>query len=249
MIFRISARPIKRQLKTSRLGRNIIHLNRTASTNLLLKGMTHLPEGAVVIAGEQTQGRGRLGREWVSKKGGIYMSILLKPQMSPETASVITLVAAMAVRRALGVGSIKWPNDIVIGKSKVCGILTEVGEGDSLICGIGVNVSGTITAEHATALREHGITLRKSTIIARILSELEVLYDVFLKDGFGALMDEYNEHLANANKTVRLIRNGEETVAVARGVNENGGLLCEAEDECFTVTSGEVSIRGIYDYI
>ncbi len=249
MIYRISTRPIKKRLKTTRFGCSIIYLNQIASTNLLMKGMTHLPEGAVAIAREQTQGRGRLGREWVSHKGGIYMSILLKPSLSPEASSVVTLVAAMAVRRALAIGKIKWPNDIVIDKEKVCGILTEVGEDNSLICGIGVNVSGAVTVENATTLASHEAKPSRTKLIADILNEFEGLYDIFLADGFGPLMGEYNKYLINADKTVRLVRNGAEIIAVAKAVDKDGALVCETEGERFSVTSGEVSVRGIYGYV
>ena len=138
---------IKKSLNTEFVGQNIFFYDETDTTNERAKANSTEPDGSVFIAEVQTHGKGSRGRGWTSPRGtGIWHSILLKPDISPSEVSQITLVAGLAVCRAVGLGAkIKWPNDIVICGKKICGILTEMSAEidmvNYIVCGIGVNVN------------------------------------------------------------------------------------------------------------
>lgn len=246
---------IEKSLTNQVFGRNIVHMHVCDSTNEAAKRQSDMPHGTLFIADMQTNGKGRSGKSWESEKNcGIYMSLLLKPEMSTVDVSQITLVAAVAICRALEANTqIKWPNDIVIGTKKVCGILTEK-TGDAVICGIGINVNTRAFPEEiwniATSLYiETGKKHNRDYICAKVMNEFEELYDIFRTQGFGAIRDEYASLCTTLDKEVRLIRNNEEITAYAYGISENGELLIETEEGQFFVRSGEVSVRGIYGYV
>lgn len=246
---------IKKSLAEISLGKKIVYRTVCDSTNELAKRNTTMPHGTVFIADSQTNGKGRLGRNWESeKKSGIYMSVLLKPDIPSSKISQITLIAGMAVCNALGYNTkIKWPNDVVIGSRKVCGILTEF-YGKSVICGIGINVN---TKGFPTPLQDKATSLFIETgekhdcdyLCASVLNEFEALYREFLQDGFEAIYERYSNLCINIGKEVRLIRNGFEVIGIAHGISPEGGLIVETEEGVFTVTTGEVSVRGIYGYV
>lgn len=232
----MSPKFVNRHLKTHYLGREILHFKECDSTNRIAKELTS--HGTVVIADSQTAGRGRLGREWQSEKGGIYMSIILTPTESP---AVITLICAVAVRRALGVGEIKWPNDIVADGKKVCGILCERTE-NAVICGIGVNVSNKVSADiPATAITG----LNPSKVVAEILNNLEPL----LECDFAELRQEYESYCININRPVEAIYENHTAKGTAKGVTDTGELIIDTPDGEICVNSGEVSVRGVYGYV
>ncbi len=217
--------------------------------------MSNNPHGTLFIADRQTAGKGRLGRTWESEKSsGIYMSLLLKPQITPENAAQITLIAGMAVCRALGnVSKIKWPNDVVIGTKKVSGILTELSSG-CVICGIGINVN---TKEFSAELCEKATSLFIETnkkqsiekITADVINEFMPLYNKFIKDGFSSLCAEYKSLCVNLGKEVSVIQNNTELRGVASDISPDGGLVVKTDTGEVLITSGEVSVRGIYGYI
>jgi len=242
-------------LTTEKIGRSIKWYNLIDSTNAEAKRNVDLSDGTVFISDTQTNGRGRLGREWESDKGdGIFMSILLKPDMSIEEVSKITLVAGIAVVRAIGMNcGIKWPNDIVIGTKKVCGILTEM-SGGNIICGIGINVNNkTFNGElcdKATSMyiesgKEHG----REDIIVRLLNEFETIYKVFIEKGMKTLIGVYRDLCVTIDKDVTVIYPDRRIDARAVDVNENGELIVEADGERMSLSSGEVSVRGLFGYI
>ncbi len=232
------------------------------------------PHGIVVAAGAQTDGKGRRGRTWDSPPGeAVYMSIGLKPDFSPEKASMLTLVMALAVCRAVedavelaGVNSeeklfeIKWPNDIVCGGKKVCGILTEMractGKIEQVVIGVGINVNCRSFAEEisrtATSLWQvTGTEFACEDLIGRVLEQFEHYYEKFVtKCDMSTIMGEYVEKLVNKGKEVRVLDPHGEYTAVALGINEQGELLVKKEDGTIaSVYAGEVSVRGIYGYV
>lgn len=187
---------IESKIETNWVGRNIIFHKETSSTNIDAKELAEKGEaaGTVVVADMQTAGRGRRGRGWVSPAGkDIYMTVVLRPQCRPEKASVLTLVMALAVLKAVSEQipqkcSIKWPNDIVVNGKKICGILTEMSaELDGIhyvVIGTGINVNQEFLAEEiqetATALRiECGHQINRATLVARTLYYLEKYYAIF----------------------------------------------------------------------
>lgn len=254
---------------TKWIGKDFRYLEITGSTNddcvrFLKEGAEH---GVVVAAGQQMSGKGRRGRSWSSPPGqSVYMSIGLKPDFAPDRASMLTLVMALSVLRALeqvcGTQDvlIKWPNDIVINGRKVCGILTEMhlaGERiDHVVIGVGVNVNTSEFApelvHNATSLfMEYGQTYDCNYVLAAILENFERYYDKFVKTcDMSTIMGEYVEKMINVDREVRVLDPQGEYTATARGINEKGELLVEREDGTTeAVYAGEVSVRGIYGYV
>lgn len=260
---------ISEYLDTKYIGREIYYFDSINSTNIKAKELAYSSEseGTVVIAEEQTNGRGRLGRKWSSpNKKGIWMSIVLKPQIEPQEAAKITQVAAAAVWKAInqiGVKTqIKWPNDIVINGKKVCGILTEMsGELNRLnylVVGIGINANTTISDfpeeinDIATSLRiEIGKEIKRKELIALILNYFEELYNDLKNNGniYGSIK-VCKENSALIGKDVRLTLRGEEKEVRAIDINEEGELIVQdSEGNISKVISGEVSVRGLYGYV
>lgn len=259
---------MKSRLNTAWIGHNYIWKDEIDSTNeearrLAAKGAVH---GTVVAAGSQTKGRGRRGRKWESPKGdNIYLSILLRPKMEPGKASMLTLVTALAASKALEKNlavscQIKWPNDLVLNKKKVCGILTEMvmdGSGSfQIIVGIGMNINNEHFPEEiahmATSVKiETGKHYNIKEIIASLLQEVETYYDIFMSHlSLGPMLAEYNERLANAGQQVQILINGEAQIRFAHGITESGALIVSDENgQMEEIISGEVSVRGLYGYV
>lgn len=264
----ITAEVLKEQMRTRILGQNIHYVEEIDSTNVEVKrqaanGADH---GLLVIAEQQTMGKGRRGRSWNSPKGtGIWMSLLLKPgQLRPENASMLTLVTALsvadAIREVTGLEAwIKWPNDIVVNGKKVCGILTEMSSEANrihyIVIGIGINVNTKEFPEEiseiATSLLiEKGTAASRSLLAAKVMEQLEANYELFLQSGdLAYLLKPYNEKLINCNKQVKVVGSNEEITGTAKGINEKGELLVQIEDRLLEVCSGEVSVRGLYGYV
>ena len=256
----ISPEEITAALDTGFIGRSVFCLEETDSTNSECKRHSDYPDGTVFTAEIQTGGRGRRGKEWSSPKGvGAWFSVLLKPDMRPEDVSKITLIAGLAVCRAIGCGAmIKYPNDIVIGSRKVCGILTELSaEIDAvnyIVCGIGINVNTPLfdgeLQERATSLFiETGKRHSRARVIAAVLNELEPLYKDFLKHGISNIMDEYRRLCVTLGRDVAVRFGGRTAVGRCTAINDDGSIEIETENGSVTVNSGEVSVRGIYGYI
>ncbi len=255
-------------MNTKWAGREVTYFDLTDSTNTQARILAEegAPHGTLVVADKQNGGKGRRGRTWESPGGeGIWMSILLRPEMNPENASMLTLIMALAaekgVREATGQKSlIKWPNDLVLNKKKICGILTEMStqnmEIKYVIIGIGINVAQTdfpeeIKATATSLLLESGERIPRSKIIASIMSALEEYYEIFMKtEDMSALIDEYNERLVNLGNEVCILAPTGDFRGVSTGINAAGGLMVRLEDGTETeVISGEVSVRGVYGYV
>lgn len=259
---------IKSLLRTEWAGRELVFLDEVDSTNNEVKRLAEhgAPEGLLVVADQQNTGKGRRGRNWASPKGsGIWMSFLLRPSFEPYHASMLTLVAAMAVEEAVrsicGLEcGIKWPNDIVVDGRKICGILTEMStDVDSIqyvVVGIGINANTESFPEEiratATSLRlAAGFPVNRAALAAEVMNAWEKYYGRFLETlDFGELKEEYNLRLVNRGRQVRVLAPKGEYSGIARGINDAGELLVELEDGSVrTVMSGEVSVRGIYGYV
>lgn len=263
----LSKEEIESQVETRKIGKKVLYLNKTSSTNIEAAQVAlEEDEGLLVVADIQTAGKGRRGRAWTSpKRTGIWMSMLLKPQISPSSASMVTLVTALAAVRAMNTlkgikAEIKWPNDIVVNGKKVCGILTEMNcELDFIhyvVVGIGINANMKEFPEEvekvATSLfLEAGKKVNRGQLIVTFLKEFEVLYETFVEqENLSFMKTEYESHLVNRNKQVRVIELKNTYTGVARGINEQGELRVELSDgEIKEIISGEVSVRGIYGYV
>lgn len=237
-----------------------IHLDEVDSTNSYLKQHRDgLPDGTMVTAGLQTAGRGRRGHDWLADRGMLPFSLLLKNPPHPDT---ITLCAAVAVCEALEKlfpeenFGIKWPNDIILRGHKLCGILCEsvcFGSSIDIVCGIGVNISQSADFFEKANIPHGGsiemLTSRKVPDREALAEDIsERLYN-FTRDGFDAVSDEYKAHCLTIGKRIRIIENGNEREAFAEGIAPNGFLICSDENGRFEVNSGEVSVRGLLDYI
>lgn len=262
-----------------------IHYEETDSTNLrakqyareLREETSQTREIKVVFTADlQTAGRGRLGRVWESPKGdGLWMSLLLRPELSPASASMLTLIAALAaaegIENVLSVKTqIKWPNDLVVNGKKICGILTEMHADlqkiDYVVIGIGVNANMTgfpeELQEKATSLYLcSGQKTDPDLLKQEILASFDHFYEEFQKCGdLSGVKDIYEKRLANKGREVRILptgagisdenRGSEEWTGTCLGINEKGELLIQDTDGSVkTILSGEVSVRGIYGYV
>jgi BirA family biotin operon repressor/biotin-[acetyl-CoA-carboxylase] ligase len=251
---------IRPELGENQIGHRIVHYFRTDSTNnvaleLAAQGAEH---GTVVVAEEQTAGRGRLGRDWYSEKSsGIYASIILRPPLAPAAASVLTLLAGVAVHQAVRSTTglpvdIRWPNDLLINGKKVCGILTEMSaELDRLhavVLGIGLNVNHREMPANlkqiATSLRMEGRKIySRAQILAALLKELEKKYRLLLDDGSAAIAQAWAAASSYAEgKRVRVLSGSDEFAATTAGLEPNGALRIRREDgREESLVSGEIT--------
>lgn len=249
-------------------GKKIVHKEITTSTNLDIKelAMNEAEEGIVVCADMQTAGRGRRGRNWVSEKGdSLLFSLLLRPEISPDKASQITLLMALAVTKVLRENygleaGIKWPNDIVINSKKICGILTELyPDSDGkyfVIVGCGINVAQKEIPNElqdiATSLfLESNIVFSTEELLQGVLEEFEQYYTGFLQsETLETIKDEYNAWLVSLDKEVRVLDPKGEFLGISKGINDKGELQVQlANGSIAEVYAGEVSVRGLYGYV
>lgn len=264
----LSREEIMSCMSTEWAGKNVEYLDKTDSTNIQARKLADsgAPHGTLVVADKQEGGKGRRGRNWESPSGvGIWMSLLLRPQISSVSASMLTLVMAMAagrgIRETTGLECmIKWPNDLVLNQKKICGILTEMStelmEIQNVVIGAGINVCQEefpeeIRATATSLYLESGKKFRRSDMIAAIMKAFETYYDQFvLTEDMSGLMEEYNRCLVNRDREVCILAPSGEFRGVAEGINKNGGLEVRLADGSKTeVISGEVSVRGVYGYV
>ncbi len=255
-------------LGTKWIGIERYHKKETGSTNTDVRNLAGQgsPEGTLVSADLQTAGKGRRGRSWKTEAGTALMfSVLLKPDISPDSAPQITLTMAMAVTKAIrdicGLDArIKWPNDVVVNGKKVCGILTEMDMSadriDHVIVGTGVNVNQTMIPEElsqsATSLYlETGKQLDKEELLGEITRAFEEYYACFLVScDMTRLKETYNGWLVSLNREVKVLDPQGEFTGISKGINEKGELLVERSDKkTEAVYAGEVSVRGLYGYV
>jgi len=239
---------VRPELGENQIGHRIVHYFRTDSTNdvalmLAAQGEAH---GTVILAEEQTAGRGRLGRNWYSEKSsGIYASIILRPPLAPAAAPVLTLMAGVATQRAVNTVTglpvdIRWPNDLLLNGKKVCGILTEMSaELDRLhavVLGIGLNVNHR---EMPAELREIATSLRmegrkpysRAQILVALLKELERKYRLLLDEGSVAITRAWAAASTYAQgKRIRVVSSGGEFLATTAGLEPSGALRVRRED-------------------
>lgn len=246
---------------------NVVRYEEIDSTNTQVRRLSieGAGQGLVVTADKQTAGKGRRGRGWESPADeNLYFSILLRPELLPEKAPMLTLLMAYSVAKVLQrkgqLVHIKWPNDLVMSKKKICGILTEMNlqgsQVEDIIIGVGINVN-TVTfpkelQDKATSLRiETGSEVEREELLGQILQEFQEQYVCFLKEqDLSFIQKEYNRMLINRNRQVMVLEPGKEYRAEALGINEIGELLVKKDDGSIeTVFAGEVSVRGIYGYV
>ena len=255
-------------LTTRWAGRNLVYMETVDSTNNLAKKLAEegAPEGTLVVADEQSGGKGRRGRSWCTPKGSsIAMSMVLRPGIRPELASMVTLIMGLSVAKAIKElypveAGIKWPNDVVVNGKKICGILTEMSAEmmgiHYLVIGTGINTNvesfpEELEATATSLIRELGRRVNRAELIAECLKYFELYYEKYIEAGdLSLLKDDYESLLLNRNRQVKVLEPGNEYLGMSLGINEKGELLVQREDGTITaVYAGEVSVRGVYGYV
>ncbi len=264
----ITKEELKSRLRTVWLGQEVVYLESVDSTNTQAKRLAEegAPSGTLVIAEEQTFGKGRRGRSWTSSKGeNIMMTLMLRPQIRPEHASRLTLLMALAtakgIRKVTGLpAGIKWPNDVVVCGKKVCGILTELSmemeDIHYVVIGAGINVNQEhfpkeLQETAGSLCLELGRKISRAELAAAIIEELERIYELFLQtEDLSELCEDYNTLCVNRGHEIRVLDPGREYTGTTEGINASGELVVQKSDGTWTtVYAGEVSVRGLYGYV
>jgi BirA family biotin operon repressor/biotin-[acetyl-CoA-carboxylase] ligase len=251
---------LKQRLKGSLFGKRVFHFFKTDSTNRVALELGHAgePEGAVVLAEEQTAGRGRTGRKWHSERAaGIYETLLLRPKLAPVQAPLLTMMAGLSAHTAVQAVTglevdLKWPNDLLIQGKKVGGILTEMhaepGQIRFVIVGIGLNVNqekfpGEL-ANTATSLRaETGKPQSRMELLVRLLREFEGDYNRFVHEGVASVVARFESISSYAKgKRVRVTNGTESYAGTTAGLGPEGLLQVQRDDgRMMTVIAGDVA--------
>lgn len=253
----ISAEGIKKQLKTEVLGRNILVFDSVDSTNSLLKKEGDFPIGTLIVAKEQSGGRGRRGRTFWSPFGGIYMSVLYKPQ-EDFNAGKITSCVALAICKAIEKltslnPKIKWVNDVYINNKKVSGILCEAitnpstSKIDGVVIGIGLNVEDVLMPDElkeivTTLKRETENNIFKNELIAEIINNLEMHFSSIESPEF---VKEIRERSCVIGKNIKVISAPEAYEAYAVDIDSECRLVVKRGEREVLLSSGEISIRNL----
>jgi len=260
----LSLDEIQGALGTKRLGTRFHYFQEIESTNSYARRLAEAgaPEGEVVIAERQSEGRGRLGRSWVSPPfSNLYCSLVLRPTLAPAHAPQITLMAAVALADTIASfvaerPAIKWPNDILIDGKKLAGILTESAcdakRIEFVILGIGVNLNfprdrmPETIRDRATSLMEvAGKTLSRELFVRRLIQDLDRCYGILGDLGFAAIAPRWEAYFALRGRRVRVEMVGEAINGTATGIDGDGALLLEAEDGVLhRVLAGDVIPLG-----
>ena len=253
---------IQRGLSTNYIGKEIYYFPELKSTNIMAKEKAlhraeGIDEGTLIIAERQSAGKGRLGREWFSPAGGIWLSIILYPQLSPSYISRITLMTAVAVVKAIKIcthikSQIKWPNDILINEKKVCGILTEMSAELDIINWVVVGIGINVNIDHRKFpedIQENTISLKATSgkEISRVklaqtfLQEFEKYYESLKRKEFPSILREWKLYSHNLGKKIRVDTGERIITGEAMDINESGALILKKEDgELAEIISGTI---------
>ena len=260
---RLRPEEVVMRLETKWLGHSINYDESVTSTNEVAKKLANAgcEDGLVCIAEEQVGGKGRLARVWFSPYAhGIWFSVVLKPPFMPSEASKCTLLAAVAVVRAIneytGVkAGIKWPNDILIDGKKMVGILTEMnaefGHINYIVIGTGINInvpkeslSDDLKDVVASLADVTTKKINRAELLALILKNMEEFYELAITEGFGPILDEWRWWSTTLGKEVKVVAPNETYIGKALDIDEDGLLIVERGGEKVKVIAGDVSIRS-----
>ncbi|MBA3061458.1 biotin--[acetyl-CoA-carboxylase] ligase [bacterium] len=253
---------IQRGLSTNYIGKEIFYFPELKSTNIMAKEKAlhragGIDEGTLIIAERQSAGKGRLGREWFSPVGGIWLSIILYPKLSPSYISRITLMTAVAVVKAIKIctqieSQIKWPNDILINEKKVCGILTEMSAELDIInwvvVGIGINVNidhrdfPEDIQENTISLKEIlGKEVLRVKLVQVFLQEFEKYYEILKRREFSSILKEWKLCSHTLGKKIKVDMGERIITGKAMDINESGALILKKEDsQLVEIISGTI---------
>jgi BirA family biotin operon repressor/biotin-[acetyl-CoA-carboxylase] ligase len=259
---RLISSEIKWKLKTKIFGKEVISYKKVDSTNDIAYQLAEkgVKEGTVILAEEQSKGKGRHGRSWVSpSKGGIYMSCVLRPKITPDEIPGITLLAAVAVAKAIREtasleASIKWPNDIMLDGKKVCGILTEMkaqqDSVDFIILGIGINVNTPLKLlpKGSSSLKDElfrcgakSATISRVELVKNILEGLEEYYNLSQDKGFKPVIEMWKSFPGILGSRVKVILPSRAFEGLAHDIDSDGALIVRLDSGMLEkVSSGDV---------
>jgi BirA family biotin operon repressor/biotin-[acetyl-CoA-carboxylase] ligase len=259
----LSVDEVLEKLQSSCIGRRLVCLRETASTNADAFRLAEdgADEGTTVIADGQSGGKGRRGRVWSSPSGvNLYCSVVLRPQIMPHEAPQLTFLSAVAVARAIESTTalkpeIKWPNDVLVNGSKVAGLLNEMSaETDGInfvILGIGVNLNMAaeqfppdLRSPATSLLLEYGVPVNRVQFAASMLGSLDRLYADFLRQGFGPVREEWQRRCNAAGREVVVSEGGNElSRGMFAGIDSDGALLLRQPDGVEErILSGDVRV-------
>ena len=246
---KIDADKLQEGLNTKNFGKKIVFLHEATSTNDFAKELANYgaDEGTVVLAENQSAGKGRLGRVWLSPRGGLYFSIILKPKIKISDAVKLVFVASLAVaesiRNLYGLKvETKWPNDVLVDGKKVCGILAETSSiGERLkfvVLGVGVNANFNVKEAFPKELQESATSLQDmlgrkveiEKLFKKLLERLERLYTLFLKNGFTQILEKWKKFAGFLGHRVEVLSDNQKWIGLALNVEEDGSLSLKLED-------------------
>lgn len=262
MSAKINVNKLAEELHTKHLGKSIIFSSAVGSTNDLAKELAILgaQDGTVVIAETQTHGRGRLNRKWVSPRGGLWLSLVLRPKLKPAEASRLVFVCGLAVAETLHQlydlrVETKWPNDVLANGKKVCGILAEMNtKGEKLnyvILGIGINANFKVEIlpeqllENATSLKtELRTRISLEQLLKTLLEKLENAYALLMNQGFDPILKEWKKYASFLGSQVEVTTTTEKWKGTAFDVDNDGSLMLKLRDETTRrVMAGDIQIH------
>jgi BirA family biotin operon repressor/biotin-[acetyl-CoA-carboxylase] ligase len=253
---------VQRRLFTKYIGKEVYYFPELKSTNIIAKEKAlhraeGVNEGTLIIAGRQSVGKGRLGREWFSPAGGIWLSIILYPKLPPSYIPRITLMTAVAIVNAIKIctqieSQIKWPNDILINEKKVCGILTEMSAELDIInwvvVGIGINVN-IDHREFPEGIQENAISLKEVSgkevlqvkMVQIFLQEFEKYYESLKRREFSSILKEWKLYSHTLGRKIRVDMGERIVEGEAVNINEEGALILKKENgELVEIISGTI---------
>ena len=257
-------RVLRKGLKTKTFGNKIYTFQTIDSTNNCAKAVANVgaTEGVVVIAEEQTAGKGRLGRSWLANpEENLTFSIILRPKISPEAINLLPLYVSVAVAQAIERSTslkveCKWPNDLLINKKKVAGILIEGSIQQSIVeyvvVGLGINVNQTSFSndllQKATSLKlETGRQVDRIELFKSILSVFESSYPASLRGGFETTIPTWLTRSTMVNKPIMVSQQGNIINGVVKGLSKEGGIVLQANGSEKTLFAGDVTILSETD--
>lgn len=251
---------LQESLRTKRFGKHLFYSSELSSTNDWARELAEMgaEEGTVTVAQNQTAGRGRLGRKWISPRGGLWFSIVLRPSLKASGAAKLVFVASLAVAEVLvekyGLRTeTKWPNDVLVNGKKICGILAEMNTGKEginyAVLGIGVNANfaGNVLPESlkaaATSIqKETGKKVRLESLLKTLLEKLEMTYDTYLKEGYAPIAERWKGYASFLGRNVEITDGNERFKGLALAVDPEGALVLRLEDGTEKrVLTGDVS--------
>ena len=258
----LSLEKIRNGLETSFMGQKIFYFEEAASTNDLAKELAGkgVEEGTLVVAETQTHGKGRLGRRWISPRGGIWFSVILRPAVGSKDAPKIVFMAALAIAKTIRkmlrlTAKTKWPNDVLVHNKKVCGLLAETSISDDninfVVLGIGINanvdtnafpkeLTGSLTSLKKEAKRE----IPREEFLQALLKEMEHYYNDFTRGRFARILEEWKSLTDMIGKDVEVVSFDERFEGKAIDVDQDGALIVRLEDETIKrVFSADASVR------